>query len=174
MARKTVSKTPFGQRLTQVREALGFKERATFALMLLMNPETLGGYERGDSAPDLQFLEMYKQRFSVNLNWLFSGDGEMFNGASSTLARSPAYQIDKEVFKQVGRLVLQLHKEEGIRLPPDAVLEAQSNAYNDLLARAEDPADNAELMSLLPWLETRLRKALKAAVSEPGTGKRLA
>jgi phage repressor protein C with HTH and peptisase S24 domain len=46
--------------------------------MLDMNPETLGGYERGDSVPDLDFLLMYKQRFSVNLDWLISGEGEPF------------------------------------------------------------------------------------------------
>lgn len=43
-----------------------------------MHPDTLGGYERGDSQPDFAFLEMYKRRFSVNLDWLITGEGEMF------------------------------------------------------------------------------------------------
>ena len=43
-----------------------------------MNAETLGGYERGDSQPDLVFLASYKQRFSVNLDWLITGEGDMF------------------------------------------------------------------------------------------------
>ncbi|MGV1939488.1 S24 family peptidase [Agrobacterium sp. 22-211-1] len=79
MARAAISKTPLGQRLTQVREALGFPHRKAFAEKLEMNAETLGGYERGDSAPDLEFLATYKQRFSVNMDWLITGDGDMFS-----------------------------------------------------------------------------------------------
>lgn len=63
-----------------MREKLGYPARSAFAEFLGINSETLGGYERGDSSPDLDFLAMYKQRFSVNLNWLIAGDGEMFSG----------------------------------------------------------------------------------------------
>lgn len=58
---------------------MGFPRRKAFAEELTINPETLGGYERGDSVPDLDFLASYKQRFSVNLDWLVAGDGEMFD-----------------------------------------------------------------------------------------------
>jgi hypothetical protein len=78
------------------------------------------------------------------------------------------------VFRQVGRLVTRVHKEEGIKLPPDAVLDEQADAYNALLARAEDPSDTDELMALLTWLEARLKKRLRAAAEEPGTGKQQA
>ncbi len=77
MSRKAISKTPLGQRLTAVRESLGYKSRVAFAQFLKMNAETLGGYERGDSAPDHKFLSMYKQRFSINLEWLLTGEGQM-------------------------------------------------------------------------------------------------
>lgn len=75
MARKAVAKTPLGQRLTEVREALGYSQRKPFADLLGINPETLGGYERGDSLPDLDFLVSYKKRFSVYLDWLVAGEG---------------------------------------------------------------------------------------------------
>ena len=77
MARPTVSRTPFGQRLTAIREALGFNERKAFAALLGVNAETLGGYERGDNMPNHEFLTRYKHEFSVNLDWLITGDGEM-------------------------------------------------------------------------------------------------
>ena len=83
-------------------------------------------------------------------------------------------QADLRRLRQVGRLVGRMHKEAGVKLPPDAVLDEQAEAYNALLARAEDPADAAELESLLPWLEARLRKKLQTAAAEPGTGKRQA
>lgn len=57
---------------------MGHKERKAFANVLGMHPDTLGGYERGDTFPDQAFLARYKREFSVNLNWLFTGEGEMF------------------------------------------------------------------------------------------------
>jgi phage repressor protein C with HTH and peptisase S24 domain len=78
MARPQVAKTPLAQRLTDVRKALGCAARLPFAQSLEMHPDTLGGYERGDSTPDYDFLSMYKRRFGVNLDWLITGDGPMF------------------------------------------------------------------------------------------------
>lgn len=43
-----------------------------------MHSDTLGGYERGDSTPDHDFLSMYKRRFGVNLDWIITGEGPMF------------------------------------------------------------------------------------------------
>jgi len=83
MARPSIAKTPFSQRLTAVREALGYKERKAFAVKLGMHPETLGGYERGDNFPDQAFLLRYKQEFSVNIDWLVTGEGEMFASPAS-------------------------------------------------------------------------------------------
>jgi transcriptional regulator with XRE-family HTH domain len=80
MARPSVARTPFAQRLTSVREALGHSSRKAFAAILGMHPDTLGGYERGDTFPDQGFLTRYKRDFSVNLDWLISGEGEMFGG----------------------------------------------------------------------------------------------
>lgn len=83
MARPSVAKTPFAQRLTAVREALGYKERKAFAGILGMHPDTLGGYERGDTFPDQAFLSRYKLDFSVNLDWLITGEGESFQTQES-------------------------------------------------------------------------------------------
>lgn len=105
------------------------------------------------------------------MNWLLTGEGEMFADPSKRPAAAPVPAIDPELFRAVGRLVLKVYKEEGIKLPPDALLDEQAGAYNALVARAEDPRDSAELTALLPWLETRLRKNLAAATAAPGTGK---
>tara|TARA_R110002020_G_scaffold134518_33_gene300243 strand:- start:632 stop:847 length:216 start_codon:yes stop_codon:yes gene_type:complete len=71
-------------------------------------------------------------------------------------------------------VVAAVHESENVRLPTEALIGEAATAYNDLLARAEDPTDQDELESLLPWLEARLRKRLKSAREEPGTGKRSA
>ncbi|WP_246449047.1 S24 family peptidase [Paracoccus amoyensis] len=78
------------------------RDRKAFAEDLGINAETLGGYERGDSLPDQWFLLDYKKRFSVNLDWLLTGEGEMFHpaygrphtlpmGASPAMIRLPIY-----------------------------------------------------------------------------------
>jgi len=78
MARPQIAKTPLAERLTEVRKALGYEARQPFAQLLKMHPDTLGGYERGDSTPDHEFLGMYKRRFGVNIDWLITGEGPMF------------------------------------------------------------------------------------------------
>lgn len=96
MARTAIAKTPLGQRLTSVRQAVGYPSRKPFADVLGVHPETLGGYERGDSIPDLDFLQLYKQRFSVFLDWLITGEGQMFtpNDAISIAPRVDSLILD--------------------------------------------------------------------------------
>ncbi|WP_097176415.1 helix-turn-helix domain-containing protein [Stappia indica] len=173
MARPEVEpKTPLGRRLRDIRKALGDQDRADFAARLGLNKSTLANYERGEAEPPASALSAYA-RLGVSLEWLVSGEGEMFaNPPKAPLLE--ARRIEPALFRQVGRLVARIHKEEGVRLPPDAALDEQAEAYNALMARAEDPSDAAELESLLPWLESRLRKKLQAAAAEPGTGKRQA
>jgi phage repressor protein C with HTH and peptisase S24 domain len=67
----------FGERLTNVRKSMGYSSRKSLAHELRIHPETLGGYERGETKPDFEFLADYKQRFSVDLNWLLTGEGNM-------------------------------------------------------------------------------------------------
>lgn len=127
MARSAISKTPLGQRLTAVRQAIGFSKRKDLARFLKINPETLGGYERGESIPDPDFFSRYKQTWSVNLNWLFTGDGNMFLTAKSP-SRSES-DIDEDQLAAAIKAV-----EEGLalikrRLPPDKKAELIKIAY---------------------------------------------
>lgn len=86
MGRKPAVNSELGRRLTQVREAAGFKTRKELAATLEMNAETLGGYERGTSIPDHAFLKLYKDRFGISIDWLVTGEGEM---SLSDVPRSP-------------------------------------------------------------------------------------
>ena len=128
-------------------------------------------YERGERTPDATVLTAYRQKYGVDIDWVLIGDDKEIL-VEAKYARTTTPKIEKETFKEVGRMVLRLHNEEGLKLPPDALLDEQASAYNALLEKAEDPGDAEELLSLLPWLEARLRKSLKAATNEPGTGKR--
>lgn len=83
MARPEKIKTPLGQRLSDVRKKLGFPERPHFADHLGVPKETLGNYERGDREPNAELLTIYRRRFGVNLNWVITGEGDMFDAGAS-------------------------------------------------------------------------------------------
>lgn len=167
-------KTELAKRLREIRHALGDPERGAFAATVGVSKTTLASYERGESEPTASALASYQRQYGVNIAWVLTGDGAAFDDPPKNPAAAPMHAIDPGLFRAVGRLVLKIYKEEGVKLPPDALLDEQAGAYNALIARAEDPRDTAELTALLPWLEARIRKALKAAVAEPGTGKRQA
>ena len=167
-------KTPLAARLREVRRQIGNPVRGALVDTLGVSVTAISRYEQGDAEPQASVLAAYASAFGVNLYWLITGEGEMFTDPSRHPAAAPVPTIDPGLFRAVGRLVLKIYKEEGVKLPPDALLDEQAAAYNALITRAEDPRDTAELTALLPWLEARLRKALKAAVAEPGAGKRQA
>jgi transcriptional regulator with XRE-family HTH domain len=150
---------------------LGDPERGSFAATVGVSKTTLASYERGESEPTASALASYQQQYGVNIAWVLTGEGAVFADPPKQLAAAPSPAIEPDLFRAVGRLVLKVYKDVGIKLPPDALLDEQAGAYNALIARAEDPRDITELTALLPWLEARLRKSLAAAAAEPGSGK---
>ncbi|MRH22687.1 S24 family peptidase, partial [Rhodovulum strictum] len=105
MGRKPIVNSELGRRLTQVREAAGFKTRKELAATLEMNAETLGGYERGTSIPDHAFLKLYKDKFGISIDWLVTGEGEM---SLSDVPRSPWEPLlaqDRAMYERAMRAV---------------------------------------------------------------------
>lgn len=145
-----------------------------FAKRLGISANSVSRYERGEQEPSYPVFSAYCEVLGIDLNWLLTGVGEMYREPSTAPGSAELRTIDQDVFSKVVSLVAQVHAEEGITLPPNALVKEQSSAYNTLIGRAEDPGDTDELLSLLSWLEARLRKSLKAATAEPGTGKQQA
>lgn len=164
--------TPLAERLRAVRRAIGDPDRDVLAAKLEISPNSMSRYERGDREPTFAVFEAFNKKLGVNLNWLLTGAGEMFADPSAIPSDQGFHTIKQDVFRAVGRLVTSLHKAEGVTLPPDALFDEQSSAYNALIERAENPSDTDELTSLLPWLETRMKRQLSSAKAKPGTGKR--
>lgn len=63
---------------------MGFGERELFAEALGLTVAMLGYYERGDRVPDADALAPYRREFDVNLGWLVTGLGDMFEQAPAT------------------------------------------------------------------------------------------
>lgn len=63
-----------GKRISEIR---GKESRELFAKKLNTHFNTIGNYERGARKPDIDILFKLHE-IGVNLNWLLSGDGEMY------------------------------------------------------------------------------------------------
>ncbi|WP_019221464.1 helix-turn-helix domain-containing protein [Bartonella senegalensis] len=80
MARpETESKTIFGKRLRYVRLALGDPSREALAKSFSMTKNSIAFYERGEREPNLSVLQTYRTLYGVNINWLLTGQGKMFD-----------------------------------------------------------------------------------------------
>lgn len=130
-------------------------------------------YLTGRNELKAQRLVTIAQAAGVSVEWLASGQGAMLPKDAQT-ATTLGAAVDPILMKVVSKTVRAAHEAEGIALPVDALISETAAAHNELLARAEDPSDRDELESLLPWLDKRLRKRLREARAEPGTGKRSA
>lgn len=67
-----------------------------------------------------------------------------------------------------------VHRDEQVKLPEAGLVGEIARLYGEFIGRMTDPTDLGEAKALLPWLEDRIRKCLREARSEPGTGKRSA
>lgn len=66
--------------------------QADFAKELGTPLTTLGRYERGESKPDISFLEIISSKFDVSLDWLILGAGEI-NLSRKTGAKQSAVAV---------------------------------------------------------------------------------
>ena len=143
---------------------------------------TIFDYASGRTEPKVSTLVGIALATNTSIEWLATGEGEnqigdgiqvssIITDHTKALDHENRPIINQDLFKAVGKRVLKTYSDAGVKLPATALMDEQSAAYNALIERAEDPADQAELQSLLPWLENQLKKKLKSATSEPGTGK---
>jgi transcriptional regulator with XRE-family HTH domain len=90
------------ENLKKVRIELGLSV-AKFADKLEMSANTLTNYEQNRREPSLNLFVQLNKKLNVNLNWLVSGKGEMFN--------APEYEdVKAEILKEVEKML----KERGL------------------------------------------------------------
>ncbi len=176
MARPEKISPGLGERLKFLRKD---KTRAEFSAEIGIHENTLGGYERGERQPDFAFFTQLRESTGVNLNWLATGAGQPYDAATSTLRHdnptsaiiAQVGSIDGELFQEVLKLVRRVYQAENVSLPADAISTATVQYYNALMALPAAPQDTEDLLLLLPWLEKQVRKDIRNAASELGTGK---
>ena len=73
MDRKSV-----GQRLKFLRTQFLKLSQKELASILNVKQNTLSNWERGENEMDYEAMQTLSKTFNVNLNWLLTGEGEMF------------------------------------------------------------------------------------------------
>lgn len=168
MARPLKPRTPLAARLIEVRDALGLREnRNGFAERLGLLPDTLGSYERGVAAPAPDVFARYHKEFGVNINWLVTGEGDMFDDPSK--APAPSTGVDIVLLQQLHDTVQSVYIECKRTPPPRAVTADAGELYNQLLGMVADIRDKAVVMALIPVLRDRFKERISQA--EPGSSK---
>ena len=75
-----------GERLKQIRQSLGLKQ-IDLAKVLKLNPSAISQMESGRTNPSLETLEELSVNYNVNLHWLITGAGKMFNTANAAISQ---------------------------------------------------------------------------------------
>ena len=77
-----------GERLKYIRHVKGLTAKA-LANILNIPVRTIGGYERDENPPNEKFLKLLIEKLNVNINWLLTGNGDVFiNNLLNNLLKS--------------------------------------------------------------------------------------
>ena len=68
----------FGYVIAQVRKAIGFTQGEFGALLEGFSQPNVARYESGDTDPPLEFWRKFAKAFSLNLVWVFTGEGKPY------------------------------------------------------------------------------------------------
>lgn len=66
----------FGERVVEAREKLGYGQ-AEFATKIELAAQSLSRYEKNKVKPSVDFITKLTDLFSINANWLLTGQGEI-------------------------------------------------------------------------------------------------
>lgn len=142
-----------GQRLSDWRLALGYDKPAAFSQLLGLNKGVLNKYEGGINIPGGAVLATFSVQ-GLNINWLLTGEGEMFSGPEGQPVQVPVQQQNSVVLEDKSRLVAALGAvEEGLKavhweMPPDKKAELVLAAY-ELLEDSTEARGKAKVIQFI-------------------------
>ncbi len=71
-----------GKRLSEARKKIGHENVELLAAEIAKSSRTYEKYEQGQSEPPTELLFVLSADYNVNLNWLFTGRGDVFCDSS--------------------------------------------------------------------------------------------
>ncbi len=133
----------------------------------------LAYYERGERVPDASVLAAYREVLGINISWLVTGAGSMFD--DPTKAPPPSVAVDPQLLRRLHRAARLAYKDIGHLVPDeDGIAVEAGKLYNALLQEVSDIRQERIVDAVIPVLVEDLKARLREASAEPGTGKRSA
>lgn len=157
-----------------MRAAFDIDDRDVFASRLVISKSGLAHYERGERVPDAELLSAYHREFGVNISWLVTGQGDMFEGGQSTSRDYDSRQLLVDLINPLGRLINKVYRDHEVRITDDQRFAELTRWHNNLTSRAGASFQWNDLMSLLPWVEQTLGEELRSKRAGAETNQRSA
>jgi len=116
-----------GTRIKQVRNALHLKQ-VEMAKALTMNPSAISQMESGRTKPSLETLEEIARLYSVDLHWMITGEGQMFNTPRDSIMRSGGWdkfqQLMNDRLEEIVQARLEILDAESLDIPVSGEIAA--------------------------------------------------
>ncbi len=162
--------TELAKRLREIRHTLGFTERKQFAKHFEIPETTMRNYETGLQEPPASIMRIYKDRCGISLDWLVTGEGEMFSDmAKAKAAGFKAPTIPAGLMKKLGRIAYTTYRDAKIKLPPEDIAELAAELYKKLQELVQDINDTEEVEATFPLLKIHLKRQIEAENAHPET-----
>ncbi|WP_455466721.1 helix-turn-helix domain-containing protein [Bartonella sp. B39] len=155
-------KTELAKRFREVRRVLGFAERKKFAEHLGITAASIGTYEIGISEPTASALSKYQEICGISLDWLVTGEGEMFSDmAKAKAAGFKAPTIPSGLMKKLGRIAYTTYRDAKIKLPPEDIAELAAELCIKLQELVQNINDMEEVEATFPLLKLHLKRQIE-------------
>ncbi|WP_029006396.1 helix-turn-helix domain-containing protein [Azorhizobium doebereinerae] len=154
-----------GARFAQIRVDAGAATPKAMSDRLGIGENAWREYEKGKGTPSWATLQKLAA-LGYDLSWLMTGQGNMRRSDNVSL-----HHVDPEFMGRLVEAVVRTHKELGINLPEVRLGHVSAEVLADVFSAAEGPDEYPEQLELMI---KRLKRRLKLATEEPGTGKRSA
>ncbi|WP_298815412.1 helix-turn-helix transcriptional regulator [uncultured Roseibium sp.] len=146
-------KTPLAKRIREVRRALGDPDRSEFAERLAISANSVSRYERGEQEPSYPVFNAYSSVLGINLHWLLTGNGAMFQGGDIKVADTTLAHVRKVVYN----IAYSVAGKDLRRSKPETFAEEFLDLFDYLMTLDERDQQSAE--KVVEFGAERLKRA---------------
>ena len=135
-----------GQRLQYFRKSLNMTVDE-LSQNVEVKSRTIGGYERGEREPSIEYMNKLINLYSLNTNWLINGSGSMLLKANNSLTKVNNYRA-VENFKKCGHRIIQIQEKNDLTNKEMAKIMGVSEGTYMKICAGNDTPNEKELNKL--------------------------
>lgn len=135
-----------GQRLQEFRKKLNMTVDE-LSQNVGVKSRTIGGYEREEREPSIEYMSKLISRYSLNTNWLINGSGKLFLTPSNTLKKINNYKV-KDNFAKCGNRIIKIQEKNDLTNKEMAKIMGISEGTYMKICAGNDTPNEKELNKL--------------------------